>query len=106
MVAIVIVIVSLVIIIICREITCWYFKLNIIVDLLAQQNYILSHMADCIISNSQEEEPSSKEEKPKKYRDESPKEFFHNFLKERVCPHCGAPNIHSAIVCKKCGKEI
>lgn len=93
-----IIILSLAVFLICREVVCWYFKLTKIADLLEEQNSLLREMRDSdrkeevILNNSNAKVPF--------------KESFKSLFKIKRCPKCNRANSFSSTVCSGCGTDI
>jgi len=81
---------SIIVLIICREIVCWYYKINILVELMTQQNKLLSEIAKKSllpsrgISNSENITivGNKLQKKCKKCKKECDEDYG-------GCPHCG-----------------
>jgi len=66
---------------ICRELMCWYFKINRMVALMEEQNELLRRLAGtCNESRVQE-------------------------ARGWVCKKCGKENKQSALFCNSCGEK-
>ena len=76
------IVVLLIILLVCREITCWYLKQT-------EQVKLLKEIRDALV-----------EKKPGVI------ENFKAGLNEKACPYCGTGNLPSSTNCLKCGNSI
>lgn len=97
----IIVVVCLIIFLICREFTCWYFKFNKMIEIMDMQNYYLSKILEVVCNDS--DELATKEIVKS---GESPKEFFGNLFKVKKCQKCGRINKNTADACSGCGSDL
>lgn len=90
----VIIFISLIIFLICREIVCWYFKINEIVALLAAMKNLLRN----IVSSNQG--TGTGQSSPKgQIIDEGNNRY-------RICEHCREKNNPSLSSCWKCDAKL
>jgi ribosomal protein S14 len=71
-----------VVLLICRELVCWYWKINSIVSLLEEQNRLLADLKGNVPRHSQDS-------KGNKSCKRCGKTFESGY---NACPHCGSPD--------------
>jgi hypothetical protein len=93
---IILVIIGIIIVfLICREIVCWYWKINTLVELMTEQNRLLSEIAKKSSSLSQENISSSGNNSVPVNR---------NYGDTWICKKCGEKNPNTSSSCKGCGE--
>ena len=69
----------IVLFLICRELICWYYKINKIVELMEEQNSLLKQQMGLSFNNSS--------------------------VDEWVCKKCNSTNRKTALFCNSCGEK-
>ena len=97
----------IVLFLICRELICWYYKINKLVGLMEEQNRLLSKIA---WSNSSQATTSTQENNSNRNKPIN-ESFDGNVSKPRtpsgdtwICKHCGTINSTAYDSCEGCGR--
>jgi hypothetical protein len=88
----------IIVFLICREIVCWYWKINKLVELMEEQNDLLSSLSTKITSSSSSDVGNSNSTNPPRKPD------IVNFGDTWTCKKCGDKNPITSSTCKGCGE--
>jgi len=101
---ILILIATIIIFLICREIVCWYWKINTLVELMAEQNRLLSQIANKGSSINYETTPSSVNKTIENSNNNNSSTINKVYVDTWTCKNCGQDNSINSTTCKGCGE--
>ena len=82
---------------VCRELICWYYKINRLVELMEQQNYLLNSLNNKIASSSSSNNNSITSVNP-------PPVANPVYGDTWTCKKCSESNPATSLSCKGCGE--
>jgi hypothetical protein len=95
----------IIIFLICRELVCWYWKINRLVELMEQQNSLLSSlMSKNISSSNASNNNSSAGGNFSEINTSNAPPINRNDGDTWVCKKCGEENRSTSSSCKGCGE--